>query len=116
MSDLKQGGAPASDVSQSALRKMKAVAEANGPSDGAKTDVQQPAGAHRQPETTETGTSPAKPSFRDRRDGELWGAIAASKRALVSAAVFSFVINLLMLTGPLFMLQVYDRVMTSGSI
>jgi len=30
--------------------------------------------------------------------------------------VFSCAINLLMLTGPIFMLQVYDRVLTSGSI
>ena len=30
--------------------------------------------------------------------------------------LFSFFINLLMLTGPLFMLQVYDRVLTSRSI
>ncbi|MCB1510608.1 MAG: type I secretion system permease/ATPase, partial [Hyphomicrobiaceae bacterium] len=48
--------------------------------------------------------------------GELWTAIAAGRDALKATAIFSFVINLLMLTGPLFMLQVYDRVMTSGSI
>ena len=36
--------------------------------------------------------------------------------ALTSVCVFSFFLNLLMLTGPLFMLQVYDRVLTSGSI
>jgi len=36
--------------------------------------------------------------------------------ALVSTGAFSFIINLLMLTGPLFMLQVYDRVLNSGSI
>jgi ATP-binding cassette, subfamily C, bacterial len=34
---------------------------------------------------------------------------------LLSAALFSFIVNLLMLTGPLFMLLVYDRVMTSRS-
>ena len=48
--------------------------------------------------------------------GELVDALRASKKAFLSAGAFSFVINLLMLSGPLFMLQVYDRVMTSGSI
>lgn len=51
-----------------------------------------------------------------RRDGELFHAISQSRDAIVATGVFSLVINLLMLTGPLFMLQVYDRVMTSGSI
>ena len=43
-------------------------------------------------------------------------ALGASRNAVVSTGVFSLVINLLMLTGPLFMLQVYDRVLTSGSV
>jgi ABC-type protease/lipase transport system fused ATPase/permease subunit len=43
-------------------------------------------------------------------------ALAEGRSALVSTGVFSFVTNLLMLTGPLFMLQVYDRVLTSGSV
>ncbi|MEO1281406.1 MAG: ATP-binding cassette domain-containing protein, partial [Pseudomonadota bacterium] len=47
---------------------------------------------------------------------ELGAALRSSRDAFVSAAMFSFVINLLMLAGPLFMLQVYDRVMTSGSV
>lgn len=34
---------------------------------------------------------------------------------LVSVFVFSVFVNLLMLTGPLFMLQIYDRVLGSGS-
>jgi ATP-binding cassette subfamily C protein len=38
-----------------------------------------------------------------------WGALAA-------VVVFSCLINLLMLTGPLYMLQIYDRVLSSGSI
>ncbi len=48
--------------------------------------------------------------------GELWDAIAASRRPFMATGLFSLIINLLMLTGPLFMLQVYDRVMSSGSI
>lgn len=60
--------------------------------------------------------TPALALFKARRDGELWSAISAGRDALTATALFSFVINLLMLTGPLFMLQVYDRVMTSGSI
>ena len=43
-------------------------------------------------------------------------AVAACRGALVTTAVFSFFVNLLMLTGPLFMLQVYDRVLTSRSV
>ena len=62
------------------------------------------------------GQAPTSPDFRLKRDGELWKALHASKSAFTATAVFSFTINLLMLTGPLFMLQVYDRVMTSGSI
>jgi PrtD family type I secretion system ABC transporter len=49
-------------------------------------------------------------------ESEIRAAIRASKRAFVATGVFSLVINVLMLAGPLFMLQVYDRVMTSGSI
>lgn len=43
-------------------------------------------------------------------------AIGASKGAIAAIAVFSLVLNLLMLTGPMFMLQVYDRVLTSKSV
>jgi len=46
---------------------------------------------------------------------ELKGALAASRSLFVGVAVFSFFVNLLMLTGPLFMLQVYDRVLASRS-
>lgn len=43
-------------------------------------------------------------------------ALGAMRVAFVATAVFSFAVNLLMLTGPLFMLQVYDRVLASGSL
>ena len=46
---------------------------------------------------------------------ELVEAFAACRGAFVMTGVFSFFINLLMLTAPLYMLQVYDRVLTSRS-
>lgn len=42
--------------------------------------------------------------------------LAVGRAALINTGLFSSVINILMLTGPLFMLQVYDRVLTSRSI
>jgi PrtD family type I secretion system ABC transporter len=49
------------------------------------------------------------------RDSEVKDAVAASRRALNATFLFSAVINILMMAGPLFMLQVYDRVLSSGS-
>ncbi len=43
-------------------------------------------------------------------------ALKASKRGFIAAGFFSLFINLLMLTAPLYMLQVYDRVVTSRSL
>ena len=39
----------------------------------------------------------------------------AAKKVLFQAGGFSFFVNILMLTGPLYMLQIYDRVLASGS-
>ena len=39
-----------------------------------------------------------------------------SKTAFVYVGIFSFIINMLMLVSPVFMLQLYDRVLTSGSV
>jgi len=47
---------------------------------------------------------------------ELDEALQNSRRAFISIGVFSATINLLMLTGPLYMLQVYDRVLLSRSM
>jgi len=47
---------------------------------------------------------------------ELGEALQRCRRAFTGIAVFSGVINLLMLTGPLYMLQVYDRVLLSRSM
>jgi PrtD family type I secretion system ABC transporter len=45
---------------------------------------------------------------------ELARAAAACRSAFVLCALFSLVINVLMLASPLYMLQVYDRVLTTG--
>ena len=46
---------------------------------------------------------------------ELRTVLGESRRLFASVGLFSAFVNLLMLTGPLFMLQVYDRVLTSRS-
>jgi ATP-binding cassette subfamily C protein len=46
---------------------------------------------------------------------ELRKALAASRTLFIGVGVFSALVNLLMLTGSIFMLQVYDRVLASGS-
>lgn len=38
------------------------------------------------------------------------------RRTLITIGLFSAAVNILMLTGPVFMLQVYDRVLSSGSV
>ena len=46
---------------------------------------------------------------------EIRAALQESRRLFASIALFSAFVNLLMLTGPLFTLQIYDRVLTSRS-
>ena len=46
---------------------------------------------------------------------EIRAALAESRRLFVAIGLFSAFVNLLLLTGPLFMLQIYDRVLTSRS-
>ncbi len=67
----------------------------------------------------QAGTSTPKTALQSalaKGQSELKSAILASRKAFISTGFFSFAINILMLAGPIFMLQVYDRVMTSGSI
>lgn len=48
--------------------------------------------------------------------GELRECVGQLRQAVVAVAAFSFFINLLMLVPPIFMLQMYDRVLSSGSV
>jgi ATP-binding cassette subfamily C protein len=43
----------------------------------------------------------------------LAAALTECRRALVNVALFSGAVNMLMLAGPLYMLQLYDRVLSS---
>jgi len=47
---------------------------------------------------------------------ELRNAMSTCRSHFIAVAIFSVFVNMLMLTGPLFMLQIYDRVITSGSV
>ena len=47
---------------------------------------------------------------------DLAAALKECRRAFLSVAFFSGVVNMLMLAGPLYMLQVYDRVLASRSV
>src|ERR1700728_5068560 len=47
---------------------------------------------------------------------ELAMALAACRRAFLAVALFSGMSNILMLTGALFMLEIYDRVLPSRSV
>ncbi|WP_029583964.1 type I secretion system permease/ATPase [Bradyrhizobium sp. URHD0069] len=60
--------------------------------------------------------SAASPSVTGAARSELASALASCRSAFVGIAVFSGLINLLALTGSLFMLEVYDRVLPSRSV
>lgn len=47
---------------------------------------------------------------------QLASALQECRKAFLSVALFSGLVNLLVLTGPLYMLQVYDRVLASRSV
>ncbi|KOF18492.1 type I secretion protein [Ensifer adhaerens] len=52
----------------------------------------------------------------DRRRPLVATALTSTRQAFVGVAALSAVTNILMLTGPLFMMQVYDRVLASRSV
>lgn len=54
-------------------------------------------------------------STQSKKPDELRSRLQTSRGYFVTAAIFSLAINLLYLAGPLYMLQVYDRVISSGS-
>ncbi|MFN0023177.1 MAG: type I secretion system permease/ATPase [Parvularculaceae bacterium] len=47
---------------------------------------------------------------------EIRAGLASARPLVVQAAVFSIAVNLLLLTGPLYMMQLYDRVLASRSV
>ncbi len=49
-------------------------------------------------------------------NNEFERAVAVCRQALIPVAVFSFFINLLMLAMPLYVMQVYDRVISGQSL
>ena len=55
------------------------------------------------------------PNQKKVTSSELKNAIMQSKRSFIAVGIFSFFVNLLMLVPPLYMLQLYDRVITSRS-
>lgn len=57
----------------------------------------------------------ALPTAEAKGRAELIEARAESRQLYWAVGIFSFFVNLLMLTGPIFMLQVYDRVLGSRS-
>jgi ATP-binding cassette subfamily C protein len=63
-------------------------------------------------------SSTVKRGFPDKQSpgAELAEALQRSRSAFIGVGLLSAIINILMLTGPLFMLQVYDRVLPSHSI
>src|SRR5687768_13763394 len=53
--------------------------------------------------------------MRKKISNELRETIYAARHVFIAIAFFSFVLNVLMLVAPFYMLQVYDRVLTSRS-
>ena len=63
-----------------------------------------------------TEMTPPSPQERELSRPQVATALSRCRGAFQAVAIFSGIINILMLTGPLFMLQVYDRVLSSHSV
>src|SRR5271156_39301 len=57
-----------------------------------------------------------RPQRRQPASSELAAALNSCRRAFLATALFSGMSNILMLTGALFMLEIYDRVLPSRSV
>ena len=57
-----------------------------------------------------------KPGLIVRKEGDVDAALKECRSAFGAVAVFSAAVNMLMLVGPLYMLQIYDRVLSSRSV
>jgi ATP-binding cassette, subfamily C, type I secretion system permease/ATPase len=68
------------------------------------------------PKSDRRGEKAMKMQAKGDSKSELRAALGSCKSALVGTGVFSGLINLLMLTSSLFMLEVYDRVLPSRSV
>src|SRR5580698_3832230 len=61
-------------------------------------------------------SQPPGPLRQQPASSELAAALSACRRAFYAIAMFSGMSNILMLSGALFMLEVYDRVLPSRSV
>jgi ATP-binding cassette, subfamily C, type I secretion system permease/ATPase len=69
-----------------------------------------------QPTNVERQGSAVESQQPAKDNSELGHALWSCRKAFLGTAAFSFVINILMLTGAVFMLEIYDRVLPSRSI
>lgn len=67
-------------------------------------------------EEAEMSATPSRPQGRRQTRSPLSTALAANGRTFLALGLVSAVINILMLTGSVFMIQIYDRVLASGSL
>jgi len=63
-----------------------------------------------------TGSRSVASEKRTEGGGELAAVMKSFRSAFLGLGAFSFISNLLMLTGPIFMLEIYDRVLPSHSL